>query len=130
MFSLNRITLLGNTGDDAKTVPNGPTTISLATNVSWKDKQTQERRTRTEWHQLVIWNDLGKWAASLPKGTPLYVEGELVYEKYPRKVEATVGKKTVEVEVPTTAAKVKVQRLIRLDAPAENTSGEEDGEPL
>ena len=54
MLSLNRISLIGNTGDDAKVVPNGPTTISLATNVSWIDKQTQERRTRTEWHQLVI----------------------------------------------------------------------------
>ena len=122
MLSLNRISLIGNTGDDAKAVSNGPTTISLATNVSWTDKQTQERRTRTEWHQLVIWNGLGKWAATLPKGTPLYVEGELIYEKYPRKVEATVGKKTVEVEVLTTVAKVKVQRLIRLESA--NTEGD------
>ena len=91
MFNLNRITLIGNTGGEAKTVANGPTTLSLATNVSWTDKQTNERRTRTEWHQLVMWNSLGKWAATLPKGTPLYVEGELVYEKYPRKVEATLG---------------------------------------
>ena len=68
------------------------------------------------------WNGLGKWAATLPKGTPLYVEGELIYEKYPRKVEATVGKKTVEVEVLTTVAKVKVQRLIRLESA--NTEGD------
>jgi len=39
MFSLNRVTLIGNTGDDAKVIPNGPTTISLATNVSWIDKK-------------------------------------------------------------------------------------------
>ena len=81
MLNLNRITLIGNTGGDAKTTPNGPTTISLASNVSWTDKQTAERRTRTEWHHLVIWNDLGKWAATLPEGTPLFVEGELIYEQ-------------------------------------------------
>lgn len=64
MFCLNRITLIGNTGGDPKITQNGPTTLSLATNVTWMDKQTNERRTRTEWHQLVIWNGLGKWAAA------------------------------------------------------------------
>lgn len=126
MLSLNRITLIGNTGEDAKTTPNGPTTISLATNVSWIDKQTQERRTRTEWHQLVVWNALGKWASSLTKGTPLYVEGELIYEKYPRKVEAPIGKQNVEVEVLTTVARIKVQRLIRLETADNQTTTNED----
>ena len=69
MLNLNRITLIGNTGADAKTTPNGPTTLSLASNVSWTDNTTGERRTRTEWHSLVVWNDLGKWAATLQKGT-------------------------------------------------------------
>jgi single-strand DNA-binding protein len=126
MFNLNRITLIGNTGGDPKLTPNGPTTLSLATNVTWTDKQTNERRTRTEWHQLVIWNGLGKWAATLSKGTPLFVEGELVYERYPRKVEATIGKKTTEVEVLTTVPKIKVQRLIRLESAA-NGPGEPEG---
>jgi hypothetical protein len=35
MFNLNRITLIGNTGGDPKVTPNGPTTLSLATNVTW-----------------------------------------------------------------------------------------------
>lgn len=131
MFNLNRITLIGNIGGDPKVTANGPTTLSLATNVTWTDKQTNERGTRTEWHQLVIWNGLGKWAATLPKGTPLFVEGELVYERYPRKVEATIGKKTAEVEVMTTVPKIKVQRLIRLEA-APNVPGdpEDTGEAL
>ncbi len=124
MLNLNRITLIGYTGDDAKTTPNGPTTLSLATNSSWTDKTTGERRTRTEWHSLVVWNDLGKWAATLQKGTPLFVEGELVYEQYSRKVQATVGKKTGEVEVPTRVAKIKVQRLIRLESAA-NAEGDD-----
>ncbi len=126
MFNLNRITLIGNTGGDPKLTPNGPTTLSLATNVTWTDKQTNERRTRTEWHQLVIWNGLGKWAATLPKGTPLFVEGELVYERYPRKVEATIGKKAAEIEVMTAVPKIKVQRLIRLESTS-NTPGEPEG---
>ena len=79
----------------------------------------------------MIWNGLGKWAATLPKGTPLFVEGELVYERYPRKVEATIGKKTTEVEVMTTVPKIKVQRLIRLEAATNAPSEPEDtGEVL
>lgn len=58
---------------------------------------------------------LRQMAATLPKGTPLFVEGELVYEQYPRKVQATIGQKTIEVEVQTKVAKIKVQRLIRLE---------------
>ncbi len=128
MFNLNRITLIGHTGDDAKTTPNGSTTISLASNVSWTDKTTAERRTRTEWHQLVIWNSLGQWAATLPKGTALFVEGELVYEQYPRKVQATVGNGTVEIEVQTRVAKIKVQRLIRLESSGDNEASELTGD--
>ncbi len=124
MLNLNRITLIGNTGADAKTTPNGPTSLSLASNHSWTDTTTGERRTRTEWHSLVVWNGLGKWAATLQKGTPLFVEGELIYEQYPRKVEATLGKKTIEVEVMTKVAKIKVQRLIRLE-PAANPEGDD-----
>jgi single stranded DNA-binding protein len=127
MLSLNRISLIGYTGDDANPLPNGPTTISLATNVSWNDKNGN-KQTRTEWHQLVVWNALGKWAATLPKGTPLYVEGELIYEKYPRKVEAAIGKKTVQVEVLTTVAKIKVQRLIRLESTATQDAPEQNAD--
>lgn len=118
MFNLNRITLIGNTGADAKVNTNGPTIIPFATNASWTDSATGERRTRTEWHLLVVWNDLGQWAASLPKGTPLFVEGELTYEQYSRKTDAKVKNKSVEVEVPTRVAKIRVHKLIRLERSA------------
>jgi single-stranded DNA-binding protein len=75
-----------------------------------------------------MWNSLGEWAATLPKGTPLYVEGELVYEKYPRKLEAALGKKTVEVEVATTVAKIKVDRLIRLASGSGESNGNAEGD--
>jgi single-strand DNA-binding protein len=120
MFCLNRITLVGYTGGDAKLIPNGPTMLTLATNTVWTDPQTRERRTRTEWHQLVVWNDLGRWAATLAKGTPLLVEGELIYDQYGRKTEAALGKQTVEVEIPTRTAKVRVHRIIRLVDPGES----------
>jgi single-strand DNA-binding protein len=127
MFNLNRITLIGNTGADAKVNTNGPTTIPLATNASWTDSTTGERRTRTEWHLLVVWNDLGQWAASLPKGTPLFVEGELIYEQYTRKTDAKVKNKNVEVEVLTRIAKIRVHRLIRLESSAAG-AGEQEPE--
>jgi single-strand DNA-binding protein len=116
MLNLNRITLIGNTGANAKGSSNGPTTLSLATNASWSDSSTGERRTRTEWHSLVVWNDLGKWAATLPKGTPLFVEGELIYEQYARKTEAKIENQNVEAEVLTRIAKIRVHRLIRLES--------------
>jgi len=120
MFCLNRITLVGYTGGDAQFIPNGPTMLTLATNTVWTDPQTKERRTRTEWHQLVVWNDLGRWAATLGKGTPLLVEGELIYDQYGRKTETALGKQTVEVEIPTRTAKVRVHRIIRLVDPGES----------
>ena len=128
MFNLNRITLIGNTGADAKVNLNGPTTIPFATNASWTDSETNERRTRAEWHLLVIWNGLGKWAATLPKGTPLFVEGELIYEQYPQKTDTTIDDKTVQVKVMTRIAKIRVQKLIRLDSSAPGSEQEQDTE--
>ena len=121
MFCLNRITLVGYTGGDAKLFPNGPTTLTLATNTAWTDPHTKERRTRTEWHQLVVWNGLGRWAATLAKGTPLLIEGELIYEHYRRKTEAALGKQTVEAELPTRVAKVRVHKIIRLADPGDSS---------
>jgi single-strand DNA-binding protein len=116
MLNLNRITLIGNTGANAKASSNGPTTLSLATHASWTDSSTGERRTRTEWHSLVVWNDLGKWAATLPKGTPLFAEGEWIYEQYTRKAEAKIENQNVEAEVLTRVTKSRIRRLICLDS--------------
>jgi single stranded DNA-binding protein len=113
---INRVTLIGYTGADAKAFANGPTTLSLATNVSWTDEQTNERQTRTAWHLLVVWNDLGKWAATLPKGTPLFVEGELIYDEYQKTVDAKSDSQTVQAQVTARVAKIRVQKLIRLDS--------------
>ena len=83
MFCKNRITLIGFLGKDAETrfTPNGTahTRFSLATKVSWKDKDSGEYKTRTEWHRIVVWGKFGEWAGSLKKGAFIEAEGELRY---------------------------------------------------
>jgi single-strand DNA-binding protein len=86
MLCKNRITLIGFLGQDAETrsTPNGTTytRLSLATNVSWKEKGGSEHKTRTEWHRVISWNKLAEWAGTLQKGAYIEVEGELRYREY------------------------------------------------
>jgi single-strand DNA-binding protein len=86
MFCKNRITLIGFLGKDAlaSSTTNGITysRFSIATNVSWKDRESGEYRTRTEWHACIVWAKLGQWAASLKKGAFVEVEGELRYREF------------------------------------------------
>jgi Single-strand binding protein family len=68
LFCKNRITLIGFLGKDAETRVTAKGTaysrFSIATNVSWKDKESGEYRTRTEWHACVAWAKLGGQPAS------------------------------------------------------------------
>ena len=79
MLCKNRIILIGFLGQHAETrsTPNGTvcTRFSLATSVSWKDKGSDDYKTRTEWHRVISWNKLGAWAGALQKGA--YVEGKV-----------------------------------------------------
>ncbi len=86
--SVNKVTLVGNLGQDPETrqMNNGGSVVnfSLATSESWNDKQSGERRERTEWHRIVIFNEnLGKIAAQyLKKGSKVYLEGQLQTRKW------------------------------------------------
>ena len=88
MASLNRAILIGHLGKDPKAtaLPSGGKVVSfsLATSESWKDKQTGERRERTQWHNVVIFNEgLGKIAETyLRKGAQVYLEGQIETRKY------------------------------------------------
>ena len=86
MLCKNRITLIGFLGQDAesRSTPNGTTytRLSLATSVSWKEKGSNEYKTRTEWHRIISWNKLAEWAGTLQKGAYIEVEGELRYREY------------------------------------------------
>ena len=86
MLCKNRITLIGFLGQDAETrsARNGTvyTRFSLATSASWKEKESDEYKTRTEWHRIISWNKLAQWASTLQKGACIEIEGELRYREY------------------------------------------------
>lgn len=86
--SINKVILIGNLGRDpeVRTMNDGSPVVnlSLATSESWKDRQTGERRERTEWHRVVIFNEnIAKVAQSyLKKGSTIYIEGALQTRKW------------------------------------------------
>lgn len=86
--SVNKVILVGNLGADpeVRRLNSGDPVVNLriATSESWRDKQSGERREKTEWHQVVIFNDnLAKVAESyLKKGMKVYVEGQLQTRKW------------------------------------------------
>ena len=84
---INKVILVGNLGQDPETryMPSGGavTNFTLATNESWKDKQSGEQKERTEWHRVVMFNRLAEIAAEyLRKGSQVYVEGRLQTRKW------------------------------------------------
>lgn len=84
---LNKVILIGNLGADPEIryMPNGGAvaTVSLATTMRWKDKQTGERRDATEWHRVIFFNRLAEIAGEyLKKGSQIYVEGRLQTRKW------------------------------------------------
>ena len=84
---INKVILVGNLGQDPETryMPSGSavTNFTLATNESWKDKQTGEQKDRTEWHRVAMFNRLAEIAAEyLRKGSQVYVEGKLRTRKW------------------------------------------------
>lgn len=86
--SVNKVILLGNLGRDPEvrhTQDGAPiVTLSIATSDSWKDRQSGERKERTEWHRVVIFNEnLCKVAEQyLKKGSKVYLEGQLQTRKW------------------------------------------------
>ena len=86
--SVNKVILVGNLGRDpeARFTQDGTKIVnfSMATSESWKDKQTGERREKTEWHRVVIFNEnLADIAEKyLHKGSKVYVEGQLQTRKW------------------------------------------------
>ena len=81
--SLNKVMLIGNLGADPiiRQTQDGKklAQLSLATSESWKDKNTGERRDKTQWHRIVIFNDglAGVVENYLKKGSKIYIEGQL-----------------------------------------------------
>ena len=86
--SVNKVILIGNLGRDpeVRRMNSGDSVVSfsLATTESWRDKATGERKDRTEWHNVVIFNEnLGKIAEQYcKKGSKVYLEGQLQTREY------------------------------------------------
>ncbi len=84
---VNKVIVVGNLGNDPDTkyMPSGSavTNLSVATNESWKDKQTGEQKERTEWHRVAMFGRLAEIAAEyLRKGSMVYIEGKLRTRKW------------------------------------------------
>ena len=86
--SVNKVILVGNLGRDPEvrhTNDGNPiVNLSVATSENWRDRNSGERRERTEWHRVVVFNDkLGEIAQKyLKKGSKIYLEGQLQTRKW------------------------------------------------
>ena len=86
--SLNKVQLIGRLGADPeiKQMVNGKNIarLSIATSQSWKDKSTGERKEKTEWHRVVIFNEglINVIQQYLKKGANVYLEGQLATRKW------------------------------------------------
>lgn len=82
MAGINKVIIVGHLGQDPEIryMPDGTavTNFSVATTETWKDKQTGEKKERTEWHRIVAWRQLGELCGKyLSKGRQVYLEGKL-----------------------------------------------------
>lgn len=127
MAGVNKVILVGNLGKDPEIRTTGDGTkivsFSLATSESWRDKASGERKERTEWHNVVIFNEqLGKVAEQyLRKGSKVYVEGALQTRKWTDKEGQT--KYTTEVVLQRFRGE-----LTMLDGRGEGSSGRDMGD--
>lgn len=102
--SVNKVILVGNLGKDpeSKNFQNGGKVVNLrlATSESWKDRQSGERKERTEWHQVAIFDErLGDVAEKyLRKGSKVYLEGQIQTRKW--QDQSGAERYTTEVVVP------------------------------
>ena len=126
----NAVSLIGFSGKDAeaRTTNNQKpyTVLSLATQSSYKDKQTGEYINRTEWHRIIVWGKLGEFAQKIQKGTHLAVDGELVSREFADKKHNDVKHRIWEIRA------TSILKLDRAEKSDENVDAEpvEDEEPV
>ena len=101
---VNKVILIGNLGQDpdVRYTPNGNAVVnlSLATDESYKDKNTQQLVPKTEWHRIVMFGKLAEVAGQyLRKGSKLYIEGKLQTRKWQNKEGQDVYTTEVVVDI-------------------------------
>ena len=118
---LNKVILAGFLGKDA-TVHSGTngnfTVLELATKSSYKDKESEEYISRTEWHKLIVFGGRAEFAAKLKKGDHILIEGELRHTEYESKKTKTVQQSDC----------IRVTNIQRLDRSEKTPSEGEDVE--
>src|SRR6266567_7196431 len=115
---LNRATLIGYLGGDAE-VRAGKnnqkfTTFSIATKTSYKDKESREYISHTEWHRCIVFGKFGEFAATLKKGAHIQLEGEIRHTEYTPK----------KAKTPVRTDSIRVNSILKLDH-AEKAAAEE-----
>jgi single-strand DNA-binding protein len=113
----NHVILMGYTGSDAKVVTANNRSfvnLSLATKASYKDKQSGEYVSNTDWHQCVVFGKLAEFAKTLKKGAHIQLEGELRSREYTSKKDNSTQR----------VWEIRVNSILKLDRAEKN--GEEN----
>ena len=123
--SLNKIILLGNVGNqpEFKTLNNGEmASFSIATSETWKDKMSGERKEKTEWHKVVVFNEtfIRIIKSFIKKGSKIYIEGQLQTRKW-------VDKENIERYTTEVVLQNFKSTLILLDGKESHIGGEKVG---
>ena len=122
---LNQVSLIGFLGKDAelKTTNNNRdfVILSVATGRSWKDRESQEYKRETDWHRVVAWGNLTKFAQKLKKGEHIFVQGEL----RPRQYDKQIGKGKDKEDVTIYVADIQADTITRLRPGAVGENGDE-----
>jgi len=125
----NKAELMGFLGNDAEVRTgkndNKFTTISLATSIRYKDKESGEYKQFTEWHRCIVFGKLGEFAATLKKGAHLYIEGEIRHSEYTPK----------NAKKPVRTDSIRVSSILKLDraekaAPEDLESGPDQSDDI
>ena len=113
-MNINRVTLCGHTGKDARTgaTQNGRnmTRLSVATTKRYKDANGVWEE-KTQWHNCVAYGAAADSASKIQTGTHVFIEGELVYREYERTIETDSG----PVKVPWPVTQIVIDSLSVLD---------------
>ena len=120
MYTMNQLTIIGFTGNDAEShyTSNGTlvTTLSVATKESWKDADGQWR-SRTDWHHVVSFAGVAEYSRTLPKGSYVFVQGAVRTREHERE---GVKQRIVELRADT---------IGKLDRAARRLESEVEPEP-
>ena len=131
MSGINKVILVGRLGSkpEYKQFDNGGTKakLSLATSETWRDKATGQKKAKTQWHRVILWNKVADIANQyLDTGSQVYIEGKLENSEYQDQQGQT--KKITEVVVNGFGGKLEM--LDSKGQPTQNTGSQDVAPPI